>query len=133
MSGCSLHFAFHGLIHCYSNCGVLAEALARHRIFIIPAHHRMLFMLFLFIAFDSKPRGVVVHTFFIAIIVFISLASSSIVFWAGLSCFNNIPQSCRALPSHRIMTVSSLHPVPSRCTVYLIPYTYLLPCYVGST
>lgn len=48
MSRCSLHFAFHGLIHCYSNCGVLAEALARHRTFIIPADHRMLtpFMLF---------------------------------------------------------------------------------------
>lgn len=42
MNECSLHIAFHGLIHCYSNCGVLAEALARHRTFIIPADHRML-------------------------------------------------------------------------------------------
>jgi hypothetical protein len=42
MSGCSLHRFPWTFYHCYSNCGVLAEAPARHRTFIIPADHRML-------------------------------------------------------------------------------------------
>jgi len=51
-------FAFHGLIHRYSNRGVLTEALAQHRTFIILADHSMLTIhVVFFYRISSNPGG----------------------------------------------------------------------------
>jgi len=143
MSECPLHISLHGLIHYYSNRDVPTEALAQHRTIIIWSDHSMLTIhVVFFYHIPFLTRGVIVHTFFIAIIVFISLASSSIVFWAGcyaLSLFPNSVQPCHLIALRRYLPTSNPFVVYSLLNTLRLPTTLgryhlisWLPVYIRS-
>jgi hypothetical protein len=97
----------------------------KHHTFIISPDHSMLDIhVVFFYRILFQTRAVIVYTFFITIIVFIFLASTSIVSWAGCRALSLFPNSFQ--PSHLIALRRYL-PTSYPFVVYSLLNTLRLP------